>query len=190
VVRNSPLKPWLVRRRSGGGTVWHDEGNVNYSVICPTAKFDRDKHAEMVVRALRSLNVEEVKVNERHDIVMDSPTSDSPYKISGSAYKLTRLRSLHHGTCLLSSPNLQDIGDYLHSPAKMFIKARGVDSVRSAIANVNVGNDDFEKAVVGQFQDMYENVETTVVGDPEAEVPEIAKGVKELSVRFPYFPVV
>ncbi|EFQ35106.1 biotin/lipoate A/B protein ligase [Colletotrichum graminicola M1.001] len=42
----------LVRRRSGGGTVFHDEGNVNYSVICPPANFDRDTHAEMVVRAL------------------------------------------------------------------------------------------------------------------------------------------
>jgi lipoate-protein ligase A len=158
-------------------------------VICPTAKFDRNKHAEMVVRALRSLDVEGVKVNERHDIVMESPTSDSPFKISGSAYKLTRLRSLHHGTCLLSSPNLEDIGKYLQSPAKKYIKARGVDSVRSAIANVHVGNDDFEKAVVGQFQDMYESVETTIVGDEQADVPEIAKGVKELSVGLPLIPV-
>jgi lipoate-protein ligase A len=142
----------------------------------------------MVVRGLRSLDVESVRVNERHDIVMDSPESDSPFKISGSAYKLTRLRSLHHGTCLLSSPNLQDIGTYLNSPVKKYIKARGVDSVRSAIANVNVKNDDFEGAVVRKFQDMYESVEPTIVGDGEAEVPEIAKGMQELSVGFPYSP--
>ncbi len=42
----------LVRRRSGGGTVFHDQGNVNWTVICPPAAFDRDKHAEMVVKAL------------------------------------------------------------------------------------------------------------------------------------------
>jgi lipoyltransferase/lipoate-protein ligase len=181
-IRNSPLQPLLVRRRSGGGTVWHDEGNVNYSVICPTEKFDRNRHAEMVVRALHSLGVQGAKVNERHDIVMNTPESTVPFKISGSAYKLTRLRSLHHGTCLLSSPNLKDIGRYLGSPAKKFIKARGVDSVRSKITNVHVGNEDFENAVVEKFQDMYGNVEPTFVGEEEGTVPAIEKGVQELSV--------
>ncbi|EPE34826.1 Class II aaRS and biotin synthetase [Glarea lozoyensis ATCC 20868] len=180
-IRSSPLQPLLVRRRSGGGTVWHDEGNVNYSVICPTEKFDRNKHAEMVVRALHSLDVQGAKVNERHDIVMNTPESTVPFKISGSAYKLTRLRSLHHGTCLLSSPNLKDIGKYLGSPAKKFIKARGVDSVRSKITNVHVGNEDFENAVVEKFRDMYGNVETTFVGEEEGTVPAIEKGVEELS---------
>jgi lipoyltransferase/lipoate-protein ligase len=136
----------LVRRRSGGGTVFHDEGNVNYSVICPTAAFDRNKHAQMVVRALHRLGVSRAKVNERHDIILDpgegaQQADEKPYKISGSAYKLTRLRSLHHGTCLLSSPNINLISQYLRSPAKPFIKARGVESVSSPIANVNVANE-------------------------------------------------
>lgn len=48
---SSPGAIDLVRRRSGGGTVFHDEGNVNWSIICPSANFTRDKHAEMVVRA-------------------------------------------------------------------------------------------------------------------------------------------
>ncbi|RYC59411.1 hypothetical protein CHU98_g6799, partial [Xylaria longipes] len=113
----------LVRRRSGGGTVFHDAGNVNYSVICPPASFDRDKHADMVVRALQGLRKESsVRVNERHDIVLDvsrtQPSRDAvgtkdsveTFKISGSAYKLTRTRSLHHGTCLLSSPHLLFLG--------------------------------------------------------------------------------
>ena len=61
----------LVRRRSGGGTVFHDEGNINWSIICPSAKFTRDKHAEMVVRALRNCGIERARVNKRHDIVLD-----------------------------------------------------------------------------------------------------------------------
>ncbi|KAJ4307252.1 hypothetical protein N0V88_000633 [Collariella sp. IMI 366227] len=60
----------------------------------------------MVVRALQRLGVRGVRVNERHDIVMDVDSSASSdderglgtYKVSGSAYKLTRTRSLHHGT--------------------------------------------------------------------------------------------
>ncbi|KAF4852074.1 putative lipoate-protein ligase A [Colletotrichum siamense] len=162
----------LVRRRSGGGTVFHDEGNVNYSVICPPANFDRDKHAEMVCRALHKLGVPDIAVNCRHDIVMTTPSAtpiplssctgkplanaENTYKISGSAYKLTRLRSLHHGTCLLSSPNLPRIGSFLRSPAEPFIKARGVESVRSRIRNVGVEDTKkFEEAVVEEFGKMY-----------------------------------
>jgi lipoate-protein ligase A len=128
VLRNEELDVKLVRRRSGGGTVFHDEGNVNYSVICPTSAFNRDKHAEMVVRALKSLGAEKARVNERHDIVMDKEDKEGilkPFKVSGSAYKLTRLRSLHHGTCLLSSPNLQSISKYLRAPVKPLSKQEG-----------------------------------------------------------------
>ncbi|KAI9801406.1 MAG: hypothetical protein M1825_003385 [Sarcosagium campestre] len=188
----------LVRRRSGGGTVFHDKGNVNYSVICPTEDFDRDKHARMVVKALQSLDVKHVRVNERHDIVMDRPES-SPLKISGSAYKLIRQRALHHGTCLLSTPHLGDIPRYLRSPAKPYIKARGVESVSSAIGNVGVSNAAFEHAVVQAFRDMHlvsddfdvdlafnpglssgRGWVAGVVDDSQADVPEIRKGLDEL----------
>ncbi|KAH6662734.1 hypothetical protein B0J14DRAFT_285293 [Halenospora varia] len=179
LLRASPLKPDLVRRRSGGGTVFHDEGNVNYSVICPTSAFNRDKHAEMVVRALKKLNVEDVKVNERHDIVVEPPNG-RPLKVSGSAYKLTRLRSLHHGTCLLNSPNLYNISRMLKSPAKQYITAKGVESVSSPIANVNVSNVDFETAVVKEFGDMYEDMEPIIVGEKEKEIEEIRDGMAEL----------
>lgn len=156
----SSLKPnlKLVRRRSGGGTVYHDEGNVNYSVICPTADFTRDKHAEMVTKAIRIFN-DRARVNERHDIVIDvgpllpqsqmPPETDMhrtkydatlpPLKVSGSAYKMVRGRCLHHGTCLVASSQLHRISTYLQSPAQAFIKAKGVDSVRSPISNV-LGN--------------------------------------------------
>ena len=140
----------LVRRRSGGGTVFHDAGNLNYCAITPRAVFNRDRSAMMVARALESLREggmklagQDIRVNERHDIVMDLATPnagtdvhDSTVKVSGSAYKLTSGRALHHGTLLLSSPNLTSIGQYLRSPARPYIKAKGVDSVRSPIGNV------------------------------------------------------
>ena len=222
----------LVRRRSGGGTVFHDLGNVNYSVICPTPSFNRDKHAEMVVRAIRKNN-QRARVNERHDIVLDtgplldknarpSPedTHQTAYsasdgvipaqKVSGSAYKLTRQRSLHHGTCLLASPNLLNISKYLRSPARPFLKARGVESVRSPISNVFGGleslsklNSAFQLQIVESFADLYgldsgmlseirnetPNADTPRNGclwghlnDDLREVPEIKKGIKELEV--------
>lgn len=190
---NVPIS--LVRRRSGGGTVFHDAGNINWSVICPPPAFDRDKHAEMVVRALRGrLGVRGVRVNGRHDIVMDVPASDphgdgavQTFKVSGSAYKLTRTRSLHHGTCLLSSPNLGKVSGLLRSPAEGFIKARGVESVKSRIRNVGVGMGDFMDVVVGEFVKMYGEGagRGVIVGEEEAlGVEEVVHGVKELKVRF------
>ncbi|KAI9801254.1 MAG: Biotin/lipoate A/B protein ligase [Piccolia ochrophora] len=186
----------LVRRRSGGGTVFHDEGNVNYSVICPSAEFHRDKHAQMVVDALRDLDVCRAKVNHRHDIILDQ--EQSPVKVSGSAYKLVRQRALHHGTCLLSSPYLNLIPHFLHSPAKPYIKARGVESVSSPISNVGLSNQAFEDAVVRQFSKMYgagsdadgvcEEDELAVgsdwvrgvVGDSQLQEVDIRKGYDEL----------
>ncbi|KAI0437146.1 hypothetical protein F4803DRAFT_566277 [Xylaria telfairii] len=191
----------LVRRRSGGGTVFHDEGNVNYSVICPPASFDRNNHAEMVVRALQGLGKRSVRVNERHDIVLDVShnTSDArdnikTFKISGSAYKLTRTRSLHHGTCLLSSPHLHLLSQLLRSPAAPYIKARGVESVRSPVRNVGVSNVEFEDAVVAEFLNLYyedagkngrrsrADIEVLDVAAVQ-DIPEVRAGVAELRSR-------
>ncbi len=178
----------LVRRRSGGGTVFHDEGNLNYSFIVPNDKaFNRNKHAEMVVQAIRDTSPvaglrgeqllprhlsEGILVNDRHDIVM--PVRDESgialvhdartVKVSGSAYKLTRGRALHHGTLLFSSPNLKSIGSYLRSPARGFIDAKGVESVRSPIGNLRYLNDplirnalkeEIERSIADVFDDRY-----------------------------------
>lgn len=180
----------IVRRRSGGGAVFHDGGNVNYSVICPPDAFTRDKHAEMVSKAIRTFN-DRARVNERHDIVLDVgpplPQSKVPsesdmhktrysqprqsLKISGSAYKIIRNRCLHHGTCLVASPNLSVVSQYLRSPARPFMKAKGVESVPSPVGNASISEsrrpmrekvldikthtDRFQVQVVKAFADLY-----------------------------------
>ena len=222
---SSPIA--LLRRRSGGGTVFHDHGNVNYSVICPTHVFSRDKHAEMVVRAIRKDNLR-ARVTERHDIVLDqgdllpqhemppgSDTHRSNYhsnialKVSGSAYKLTRNRSLHHGTCLINSLNVGNISRILRSPASPFIKARGVDSVRSPVGNVYTRDTmgsvtRFQGNVIEAYTELYgldkevnsflgheasgtsltENGGVTYgfLGDDLALVDKIQSGIRELTV--------
>lgn len=181
----------LIRRRSGGGTVFHDKGNINWSVTCNPSGFTRDKHAEMIVRALHQLGVSRARVNERHDIVLDpaAPAAGPPLKISGSAYKLTRTRALHHGTCLLASPNLGAIPQYLRSPAKAFLQSRGVESVSSPIANVGVTMADFQVQALSEFGHMCGStggkVKPILVGSDLLDVREIANGVKELKVSSP-----
>lgn len=199
----------LVRRRSGGGTVFHDGGNVNWTVISPAATFTRDKHAEMVTRALRSCGVSRSRVNERHDIVLDQGTSNfsgtwgsnenthstpwqsdtiRPLKVSGSAYKLTRARALHHGTALLNSPNLHTIPSYLRSPAKKFIKGRSVDSVSSPVGNILLGNGEFVENVQREFGGLYRGAgEAVGLGEECLEIEEVKKGHAELTVCFKPF---
>ena len=141
----------------------------------------------MVVRALKRLGKTTTRVNERHDIVMDvpGPEGQSTFKVSGSAYKLTRLRSLHHGTCLLRSPNLGLISPLLRSPAEPFIKARGVESVRSPVANVEVDTEAFKTVVVDEFERMYGEPQVReVYGDEvRAENDDVQKGYDEMLSR-------
>ncbi|KAH6875118.1 hypothetical protein BKA58DRAFT_311190 [Alternaria rosae] len=194
----------LVRRRSGGGTVFHDEGNLNWSITCPRGDFTRDLHAEMVVRALRKLGIERARVNERHDIVLDQgherhtadlgDTHRTPYttdeggprplKVSGSAYKLTRQRALHHATTLLSSPNLHIIPHYLRSPAKSVIQAQGVESVSSPVSNIGLDVSTFQERLQEEFASMYAELGAPsivqTVGEEHLNIPDIHKGYDEL----------
>lgn len=203
----------LVRRRSGGGTVFHDTGNLNWSITCPRMSFTRDKHAEMTVRALRTLGIERARVNERHDIVLDQGTErlnvdpqdthrtpytvgndalNRPLKVSGSAYKLTRQRALHHATTLLSSPNLPVIPQYLRSPAKKLIQAKGVESVSSPVANIGLEVEVFQHHLQNEFAAMYANLGhpsiVEVVGREHLNIADIQKGYEELQVScYPFF---
>ncbi|KAF9318417.1 Biotin/lipoate A/B protein ligase [Podila horticola] len=151
----------FVRRKSGGGTVYHDMGNTNYSIMMPRAVFDRRTNVELICRALHELDIPAL-VNERHDIVLDgkkisiscltyqeqSGTSTKvschltlysfhfgpvPY-ISGSAFKLIQHRAYHHGTMLIDT-DLSTLGQYLRNN-KDGLVTKGVASVRSPVARL------------------------------------------------------
>ena len=188
----------LVRRRSGGGAVYHDAGNANWSVHVPTAVFDRDQHALMVARALQRLGVASARVNERHDIVVAG--KDHEYKVSGSAYKLTKRRALHHGTCLLGADLVAVSGMLRAPPAAPYLVARGVASVRSPVQNVTLQGEDeaqhdphdhFGAAVAAEFQKHYGATASSTVIDVDALAaesaafafdPPLAQGYAELRV--------
>ncbi len=192
----------LVRRRSGGGTVFHDLGNLNYSVIVPNDKdFNRRKHAEMVVRGLNKLVgfdfKANIKVNERHDIVTQKHGQREWLKTSGSAFKLTKGRALHHGTLLYSSPHLHQISGLLRSLGRDYIHAKGVESVRSKVGNLTwiESHADREKlktaiidSVMTEFLALYGNgsaahrrpVDVTDEDCQEETNPAIAIGVRGL----------
>ncbi|KAF0525308.1 Lipoyltransferase and lipoate-protein ligase [Gigaspora margarita] len=96
LLRNDSIP--IIRRKSGGGTVFHDLGNTNYTVITPRQNFTRKHSADLVARAIRKRFEIPAYVNERHDIEIED------LKVSGSAFKIISARAYHHGVESVSSP--------------------------------------------------------------------------------------
>jgi len=141
----------FVRRRSGGGTVYHDLGNLNYCVLVPRESFDRRVNAELVTRALNDLDVP-AYVNERHDICVED------FKISGSAFKLTNRRAYHHGTLLIDA-KLEALRGVLGNKT-ISMTTKGVASVSSPVRNLKQWREDLDveevvDSVVARFQQAY-----------------------------------
>lgn len=114
----------LVRRYTGGGTVYHDPGNLNFAFISPREGYDKVENALFVVRALEKLGIP-AQVNERTDLVARGR------KFSGSAYRLTKEKALHHGTILIAA-DLDALRAVL-KPSFPEIESRGVASVSSPV---------------------------------------------------------
>ncbi|KIK64683.1 hypothetical protein GYMLUDRAFT_39668 [Collybiopsis luxurians FD-317 M1] len=144
----------FIRRRSGGGTVYHDLGNTNFSIHLPRASFDKHKTAQIVLRAVRSLGIPGAYVNERNDICVEGE------KVSGSAYKIVNKRAYHHGTMLIST-RLDTLGEVLRpGKDKETMETKGVASVRSPVRNLQyyhpaVTHQGFVDAVVREFREEY-----------------------------------
>lgn len=144
----------LLRRKSGGGTVVHDSGNVNFSFMTTKSDFNRFSFVNMVVDAVNNSGKSEhtIKVNDRGDIV----TIDD-YKVSGSAYKLAKGRSYHHGTMLLDL-KLDILGQLLATSREkngLVEATSSVASVKSKVKNIGMENEDFMHVVSDAFREVH-----------------------------------
>lgn len=132
----------LARRRSGGGAVFHDLGNVCFTLIDAEKSFDKNTNYLLLVNVLNNLGVRS-EISGRNDILVDGR------KISGSAFEITKTRACHHGTMLLNS-DIANIEKYL-TPSKQKLESHGVKSVSSRVCNLGISAQDFCSEMIKQF---------------------------------------
>lgn len=153
----------LVRRVTGGGAVYHDLGNLNYTIVGPSDDLERDypEYAGLMMRALRKLGVP-AELSGRNDILVEGR------KVSGFAKRVCRNRLMVHGT-LMYRVDVEVLAKALNPPATK-LQSKGIASVRSRVANLQ----EFlpEITDIGMFGNRLEEILSANYTDAEYKLSE------------------
>ena len=144
----------VVRRMSGGGAVYHDMGNICYTLIAPYDE-NLDTYREFTAPVIEYLNTLGVKAefSGRNDVTAEG------YKISGNAQRVKNGRIMHHGTILFDT----DLTVLEHAliPSPLKLKSKGIKSIRARVKNVremcknDLTADEFFLGLCNHFKSKY-----------------------------------
>ncbi|MEN0059299.1 MAG: lipoate--protein ligase [Bdellovibrio sp.] len=176
-------KVHLARRTTGGGAVFHDLGNTNFTFLSPRESYKRENNVEIILNALKKFGIEG-EASGRNDLLI--PFSDGPRKFSGSAYREKKDRAFHHGTLLLHA-DLSRLGNYL-TPNPKKLLAKGKESVRSRVANLNelaegLRHEQVVETMIKSFENFY-NASAEIISltmDSLQRIPELNAQYESLS---------
>lgn len=120
----------LVRRVTGGGAVYHDLGNLNYTIVGRSDDLERDypEYTRYMLQALQKLGVQ-ATMSGRNDILVEGR------KVSGFAKRVCKNRLMIHGT-LMFDVDIDKLTQVLCPPATK-LQSKGIASVRSRVANLS-----------------------------------------------------
>lgn len=141
----------LVRRISGGGAVFHDLGNVNFSFIAHKKKYHVPRQMDVIIRTVQALGIP-AEFSGRNDILVQGK------KFSGNAFCEIREGCQHHGTLLVKT-DLSKLSQYLSVSDKK-IRAKGVASVQARVCNLadfapGLSVDNVKQALCATFAEEY-----------------------------------
>lgn len=142
---------FLARRISGGGAVYHDLGNLNFTFICSIDNYDLNKQNEVILKALDRLGIE-ANINGRNDLEINGR------KFSGHAYYKSKKNAFHHGTIMLEV-NEENMQKYLNV-SLLKLNSKNVESVRSRVINLKDLDDSInvkvlKRALIDSLSDVY-----------------------------------
>ncbi|NMA41759.1 MAG: lipoate--protein ligase family protein [Oligosphaeraceae bacterium] len=135
----------LLRRISGGGTVFHDSGNLNYVLIMERCHWDASSFLQLVVQGLEDCGLSDIRACERHSIWQ------AGHKVSGSAFAQSGPALLWHG-CILLQSDLSRLWRFLTPQAETVPDATATPrSLRSPVANLGLPAAQLQSAIVERF---------------------------------------
>ncbi len=141
----------IVRRLSGGGAVYHDMGNLNFTFIVPKSEFDVQKQLSVIRMAVAAFGLDAYH-SGRNDLLIGDR------KFSGNAFYKAGHSAYHHGTLLVNC-DMAVLGQYL-TANKSKLQAHGVQSVASRVVNLaslssDVTIDNLERELYRAFSAIY-----------------------------------
>lgn len=168
----------VARRLSGGGAVFHDLGNLNFTFLAGRDVYSLDRQMETILRAVNSLGINAVK-SGRNDLTADGR------KFSGNAFCIRGNSAYHHGTILVSA-DFEKMAGYLQvSEDKM--RSKGIKSVQSRVVNLSefipgLTTDEMAQALEASYRSIYGCTAETehVIGDAKQD----REAIEELYAKY------
>ena len=166
----------LMRRRTGGGAVYHDLGNLNFSFIADKNDYDLRKQQSVIQEALKSFGLE-AEISGRNDLLCQGR------KFSGNAFFNGTINNLHHGTILIKTDG-EMMQRYL-TVNKAKLQKHGVKSVASRVVNLSeladITSENIVKPLIHAFEKVYGMKALSIDFETLANLNEVKETVSRIS---------